>query len=302
MTSFARRPGSALMTGSPASVFFLADLSNSTHPCYSTMTELLFKELTSRIIRAYYNVYNGTGRNYSEFVYERALRRDLQDDGIVCPRQMEHRIRYKEWFVGIQILDLLPFEEVIVEIKVAARLTALHKAQTFSYLRAFGKRIGLLFNFGSPAPEFERIYFEPRPSTTSPDSISKTATELPPGLIAPDLAYEIIGGLYEVHTVLGPGFIHRIYANASFRELQARGLPVQAQKEMQVIYRGEPIAGIKFAHLRVGSGVLVFPVAVSDLSNISYNNLKAWMRVEGIPLGIVANFHDLALKPVILKA
>jgi GxxExxY protein len=266
------------------------------------MIDLLFKELTSRIIRAYYNVYNGTGRNYPEFVYERALRRDLQDDGITCPRQLEHRVRYKEWFVGIQILDLLPFEEIIVEIKVAARLTALHKAQTFSYLRAFGKRIGLLFNFGSPTPEFERIYFEPRPSATSPDAISQTATELPPGLIAPDLAYEIIGGLYEVHTVLGPGFIHRIYANASFRELQARGLPVQAQKEMQVIYRGEPIAGIKFAHLRVGSEVLVFPVAVYDLSDISYNNLKAWMRVEGVPLGIVANFHDLVLKPVILKA
>jgi len=48
--------------------------------------------------------------------------------------------------------------------------------------------------------------------------------------------------------------------------------------------------------------VLVFPVAVSDLNAISYNNLKAWMRVEGVPLGIVANFHDLALKPVILKA
>ncbi|MFZ5820456.1 MAG: GxxExxY protein [Chloroflexota bacterium] len=266
------------------------------------MTNLLFKELTGRIIRAYYNVYNGTGRNYPEFVYERALRFELQEDGITCPQQLEHRVFYKEWLVGVQILDLLPFEEVIVELKVAAQLTALHKAQTFSYLRSFGKRIGLLFNFGSPAPEFERIYFEPRPSAVSPGDIPKTTAELPPGLVAPDLAYQIIGGLYEVHTVLGPGFIHRIYANASFRELQSRGLPVQAQKEMQVIYRRQSIAGIKFAHLKVGSEVLVFPVAVSDINAVSYNNLKAWMRVEGIPLGIVANFHDLALKPVILKA
>ncbi len=210
------------------------------HPCslirVIAMTNLLFKELTGRIIRAYYNVYNGTGRNYPEFVYERALRFELQEDGITCPQQLEHRVFYKEWLVGVQILDLLPFEEVIVELKVAAQLTALHKAQTFSYLRSFGKRIGLLFNFGSPAPEFERIYFEPRPSAVSPGDISQTTAELPPGLVAPDLAYQIIGGLYEVHTVLGPGFIHRIYANASFRELQSRGLPVQAQKEMQVIY------------------------------------------------------------------
>jgi len=71
---------------------------------------------------------------------------------------------------------------------------------------------------------------------------------------------------------------------------------------MQVIYRGEPIAGIKFAHLKIGNEVLVFPVAVSDLSAISDNNLKACMRVEGVPLGIVANFYDITFKPVILKA
>ncbi len=70
---------------------------------------------------------------------------------------------------------------------------------------------------------------------------------------------------------------------------------------MQVIYRGEPIASIKFAHLRVGDTTLVFPVADSDINDISFNNLKDWMRAEKIPLGILANFHSTILKPIFLK-
>jgi len=70
---------------------------------------------------------------------------------------------------------------------------------------------------------------------------------------------------------------------------------------MQVIYRGKPVAEIKFGHLRVSDIALVFPVAVTNLNSISLNNLKDWLRAEQIPLGILANFHDLALKPLILR-
>jgi hypothetical protein len=105
-------------------------------------------------------------------------------------------------------------EEVIVEIKAVSQLTSLHKAQTFSYLKAFNKQVGLLFNFGSPQPEFERLFFQPRIPATSSELVERLLTELPPDLIVPELVYDIIGGLYMVHTTLGPGFIHRIYANA----------------------------------------------------------------------------------------
>lgn len=266
------------------------------------MTELLHKELTGKIIGIYYDVYNGTSRTYPEFVYERAMLRDARRLGIACERQQEYQVFYREWLVGLQRLDLFFAGEVIVELKATPGLTSLNKAQTFSYLKTFKKSVGLLFNFGSPEPEFERIFFEPRPIETSPQVVERIAKQVPPDLISPELVYEIVGGLYAVHTTLGPGFIHRIYANASYRELHSRGLPVQPQKEMQVIYRGEPVAEIKFAHLRVGSDVLVFPVAVTDINAIRFNNIKEWLRVQQIPLGILANFQTLSLQPLILKA
>lgn len=267
------------------------------------MTELLHKELTGKIIGAYYDVYNGTGRTYPEFVYEKAMLCDVKRMGISCERQEEYQVFYKEWLVGLQRLDLFIAREIVVEIKVVPALTRLHKAQAFSYLKALDKKVGLLLNFGSPKPEFERLYFERHLSSeVTLDVEKRPMPDLPPDLIAPELVYEIIGGLYTVHNLLGPGFIHRIYANACYRELQSRGVDVRPQNEMQIIYRDEPIAAIKFEHLRAGSVALVFPVAVSDLDSIRLNNLKEWLRIEQVPLGILANFHDLSLKPVIVKA
>lgn len=265
------------------------------------MPEFLFKELTYKIIGAYFDVYNGTSRTYPEFVYEKALLYDLRRAGVRCKRQEEYQVFYKKWLVGRQRLDLFIADEIIVEIKVAEQLTPRHKAQTFSYLKAFNKQVGLLFNFGRSTPEFERLYFQPRLPESTGEAVEQAITDLPPNLIAADLVYKIVGGLFALHNILGPGFIHRIYTAACYRELQARGLPVQLQKEIQVIYRSRSVASIKFKHLRIGNEVLVFPVAVKDINAIRFNNIKAWLHVQQLPLAILANFYDFELKPVILK-
>ena len=266
------------------------------------MTEFLFKELTHKIIGIYFDVYNVLSRGYPEFVYESAMQRDLQRQGVRCKRQEDCQVLYQEKLVGIQKLDLLVAEEVVVEIKALPNLTPLHKAQTFSYLKAFDKRVALLLNFSNARPEFERLFFQPRSSQTTTKPVEQAPADLlPADLISPELVYEIIGGLYTVHATLGPGFIHRIYANACYHELQQRGLPVRAQKEMRISYKGEPVASIKLAHLRVSDIALVFPVATTDVNNISFNNLKDWLRTEQVPLAIIANFYEVSLKPVILK-
>jgi GxxExxY protein len=255
------------------------------------MTKLEHKELTSRIIGCYYDVYNGTGRTYPEFIYERALVGDLHRAGIACRRQEEYEVIYKDKKIGSQRLDLFIADEVVVEIKVAPRLTKLHKAQAFSYLKVVDKEVGLLCNFGCDEPEFERLYFKPRlvpepaPAKQLPQYGQLTE------FITPELTGAVIEGLYQVHTILGPGFIHRIYANAAYHELVSKGLEVLARHEYQVIYRGRPVGEIKFNHLQVDNRLMVFPVAIENINNLSINNLKAWMQSQKIPIGILANFY-----------
>ncbi len=265
------------------------------------MVKLLYKKDTGIIIGIYYNVYNGMGHTYPEYIFENAMMGDLRIIHVPCIRQDEYKIFYKGYIVGIQRLDLFVAGEIVVEIKVVPVLLPIHIAQTISYIKVVGKQVGLLFNFGSPKPEFERLYFEQRSPQDDLETVMRTLPEFPGSYLSPELTYDIIGGLLDVHTALGPGFIHRIYANACYRELQLRGLQVRPQKEYQVIYHDRPVGEIKFGHLLVNGSVFVFPVAVQNINDININNLKDWMRIQKVPLAILANFYDTSLKPIVLR-
>lgn len=265
------------------------------------MPELIHKELTGKIIGVYYDVYNGTGRTYPEFIYERAMAGDLRQKGIACRRQDEYEIFYKGKKVGAQRLDLFIAGEVVVEIKVAPCLTKLHKAQAFSYLKVVDKQVGLLCNFGRASPEFERLYYHPRSAQNEAEAKKLPEFDQLLHFISPELTGQVIDGLYQVHTILGPGFIRRIYVRAVYHELALRGLDVTMRREYQVIYRGRTVGEIKFNHLQVENNLMVFPVANVNINNLSINNLKAWMQTQKIPVGILANFYPTRLEFMVLR-
>ena len=205
---------------------------------------------------------------------------------------------YKGQLIGVQRLDLFAADEVIVELKVAPTLTKVHKAQGFSYLKVTGKQVGLLLNFGSPTPQFERLFYQERAVDAQQTGPVKG---WPDELLKPDLTYAIIGGLLEVHSTLGPGFIYRMYANASHHELRLRGLDVMPRHVYEVVYRTHTVGSIKFAHLQVAHDAMIFPVAMQDMNGLNIYNLKAWLRLQGIPLGIVANFYPDSLETMVLR-
>jgi GxxExxY protein len=262
------------------------------------MERLLHKELTGAIIGAYYEVYNNTGRTYPEYIYEQAMMYELRQRDIPSTRQEEYRVFYKERPVGVQQLDIFVAKEVVVENKVVEHITPLHKAQAISYLKTVGKAVGLIFNFGGREPEFERVYFERREVE---HGLAKLADK-DGDWVYPELAYEIVGGLYEVRRMLGPGFIHRIYANAFYYEMELRGLEVKPFRSMQIRYKKAVIGEIKFGHLLVEGRVMVFPVVIRDIEDIHIESLKDWMRMQKIELGVLANFHAISLKPLFLRA
>jgi GxxExxY protein len=115
------------------------------------------------------------------------------------------------------------------------------------------------------------------------------------------VTHSVIGGLYEVHNVLGPGFIYRLYVNALYYELKSRGLTVIPHHVYEIIYRQRKVGAIKFEHLQIDDRLMIFPVAIQDMNEVSINNLKAWLRVQGIRLGIVANFYPVSLEFMVLR-
>jgi len=267
------------------------------------MTKQAHWALTDTIIGAYYQVYTYTSRTYPEYIYENAMIHELGLRGLAVTQQEEYEITYKSQPVGRQRLDLFVVREVVVENKVAEKLTRLHKAQTISYLKTVDKPVGLLLNFGSRDPEHKRLYFDPaKKPYPLPTHRTGQVREVSPDWLYPDLCYQVVGGLFEVHSVLGAGYVHRIYANACWHELRWQGLGVAPAKRMQVEYKGIPVGEIAFGHMIVDGKVMVFPVAIQDIEDIRLDNLERWMRQCDIQLGILANFNSIHLQPVYIRA
>lgn len=122
------------------------------------MEEYLHKELTSKIIQAFYKVYNTLGYGFLEKVYENAMRVELNKMGISVEQQKNIKVYYESEMVGDYFADLLIEELVIVELKAAENICEEHEAQLLNYLKATDIEVGLLLNFGK-IPEVRRKIF-----------------------------------------------------------------------------------------------------------------------------------------------
>lgn len=124
--------------------------------------EILHKELTDKIIDAFFEVYKELGYGYLEKVFQNSLYLELITRGHKVEAQKEIRIYYKGREVGIYYADLVVDDLVILELKAADAINEAHKAQLLNYLRGTDKEIGYVLNFG-PKPEFSRkIYTNDR--------------------------------------------------------------------------------------------------------------------------------------------
>ena len=117
--------------------------------------KLLHRELSEKIISAFYEVYNTLGHGFLEKVYENALVIALRKRGVVVHQQWPITVRFDGTIVGEYFADLCIDELVIVEIKICDAICDAHKSQLLNYLTATETEIGMILNFG-PEPSFTR--------------------------------------------------------------------------------------------------------------------------------------------------
>lgn len=109
--------------------------------------------------------------------------------------------------------------------------------------------------------------------------------------IEDDLSFQIIGACIEVHRTLGgPGLLESIYEAALCHELTLRGLRIQRQKPIQVIYKGVAIRDPLFLDILVEDKVLVEVKAVEKSHPIYETQVLTYLRLTGIKLGLLVNF------------
>lgn len=120
--------------------------------------DLLHKELTDQILKAYYDVYNALGYGFLEKVYQNSLYLELTSRGFHVEAQKQIKVYYKRMEVGEYYADLMVNNLVILELKAAETIVQEFEWQLLNYLKATQIEVGLLLNFGKK-PEFRRKVF-----------------------------------------------------------------------------------------------------------------------------------------------
>ena len=109
-------------------------------------------------------------------------------------------------------------------------------------------------------------------------------------LIHKELSHQVLGSVFSVHNILGPGLLESAYEGALVIEFKHLNIPFERQKVYPVYYRGE-LAGAYIADLVVDNTVILELKSVQLLNPAMEAQLINYLRLSGIPIGYLINFH-----------
>lgn len=120
--------------------------------------DLIEKKLTESVIGAFFEVYNELKFGFLETLYLKALERELLGRGHGIARQFSVPVFYKGEVIGIQRLDMVVDDKLVIEAKSSENLSPVAIRQLDSYLKATRLEVGLVLHFGPKARFYRRVF------------------------------------------------------------------------------------------------------------------------------------------------
>jgi GxxExxY protein len=102
---------------------------------------------------------------------------------------------------------------------------------------------------------------------------------------------EIIGAAISVHEELGPGLMESAYEACMVHELTHRGLRVERQKPLPVVYRGLALECGYRLDLLVEESVVVELKSVEMIERIHCKQLLTYLKLSKMQVGLLINFN-----------
>lgn len=106
-----------------------------------------------------------------------------------------------------------------------------------------------------------------------------------------NISYQIRGAIYEVYKTLGPGLLESVYEEALVYELEQRGLRVERQKQVPIIYKGINLDTNLRLDLLVEDQVIIELKSVAEMKDLFFKQTLTYCRVLNKKLGILVNFN-----------
>lgn len=119
--------------------------------------KLIYADITYKIRRAIFNVYNVLGFGHKEQVYQKAIAKEFEEMRLSYKKEESLKVKYKDEVVGNYRPDFIIDDKVILELKSVEFMPKSFEAQLIHYLKTTGFHIGLLVNFGSPKLIIKRL-------------------------------------------------------------------------------------------------------------------------------------------------
>ncbi len=104
------------------------------------------------------------------------------------------------------------------------------------------------------------------------------------------LTQNVIGCAIEVHRILGPGLLESAYQQCLSHELSLNNIPHRLEKPMPVHYKGVEIECGYRIDILVDDRLVLELKAVERLAGIHKAQLLTYMKLSGIPIGLMMNF------------
>ena len=109
------------------------------------------------------------------------------------------------------------------------------------------------------------------------------------GLEFGEITGQIIGAAFEVHRVLGYGFLEKVYQRAMQAELVRRGLKADVEHKIVVHYK-DVVVGEYQADLFVDEAVIVELKVAKAYRSEDEPQLLNELKATGIKVGLLINF------------
>jgi GxxExxY protein len=122
----------------------------------------------------------------------------------------------------------------------------------------------------------------------------KDCVEIPPEVNR--ISGEIVDAAYKVHSKLGPGLLESVYEVCLAHELITRGLSVQKQVQLPVLYDGITLDGGLRLDLIVEDLVIVELKAVEVMHSVYEAQVLTYLKLTGKRVGLLVNFNVSSIK------
>ena len=105
------------------------------------------------------------------------------------------------------------------------------------------------------------------------------------------LTDQIIGAAVAVHRALGPGLLESAYEACPYHELVKRGLSVERQKPLPLVYDGVRLDCSYRMDLVVANCVIVEVKAVAKIDRVHEAQMLSYLKLADLRVGLILNFN-----------